>query len=71
MARLIYHRPMYAILDECTSHLSLEIEQHLYNYMKTVGITLMTVSHRQTLWQYHDYQLKFDGDRKYSFGELV
>ena len=63
MARLIYHKPIYAILDECTSSMSIDIESHLYAFMKKQGITLITVSHRETLWKYHDYLLRFLGDR--------
>lgn len=70
MARLIYHRPQYAILDECTSAVSVDVEGHLYSYMKSVGITMITVSHRETLWKYHDYLLRFFGDRQYSFTEM-
>jgi ATP-binding cassette subfamily D (ALD) protein 3 len=70
MARLIYHKPNYAILDECTSAVSMDVEGHLYSYMKSVGITLITVSHRETLWKYHDYLLKFYGDKQYSFGPM-
>ena len=70
MARLIYHKPLYAILDECTSAVSVDVEGHLYTYMKEMGITLITVSHRETLWKYHDYLLKFYGDRQYTFGEM-
>ena len=70
MARLIYHKPIYAILDECTSAMSIDIEAHLYQYMKDQGITLITVSHRETLWKYHEYLLKFMGDRKYTFGDM-
>jgi ABC-type uncharacterized transport system fused permease/ATPase subunit len=68
MARLIYHKPLYAILDECTSAVSIDVEGHLYTYMKEQGITLITVSHRDTLWKYHDYLLRFYGDKQYSFG---
>ena len=70
MARLIYHKPIYAIMDECTSSMSIDVESHLYSYMKDQGITLITVSHRDTLWKYHDYLLRFLGDRQYTFGEM-
>jgi ATP-binding cassette subfamily D (ALD) protein 3 len=63
MGRLIYHKPTYAILDECTSAVSIDVEGHLYTYMKELGITLITVSHRDTLWKYHEYLLKFKGDQ--------
>jgi len=70
MGRLIYHKPMYAILDECTSAVSIDVEGHLYSHMKESGITLITVSHRDTLWKYHDYLLKFKGDKEYEFGNM-
>ena len=70
MARLFYHRPKYAILDECTSSVTLEIEKAMYDTAKSLGITLMTVSHRRSLWRYHGWILQFDGQGGYFFGEL-
>lgn len=70
MARLFYHAPKYAILDECTSSVTLEIERVMYNEAKRLGITLMTVSHRRSLWKYHKNILQFDGQGHYIFTKL-
>jgi ATP-binding cassette subfamily D (ALD) protein 3 len=70
MARLFYHSPKYAILDECTSQLSLDIEAFLYQRCKELGITLITVAHRKSVWKYHDLILKFDGKGNYEFRPL-
>lgn len=67
MARLFYHQPQFAILDECTSAVSVDVEGFIYTHCKEVGITLFTVSHRKTLWKYHEYVLQFDGRGAYSF----
>ena len=70
MARLFYHAPRYAILDECTSSVTLEIERTMYNEAKRLGVTLMTVSHRRSLWKYHKNILQFDGQGNYIFTKL-
>lgn len=70
MARLFYHAPKYAILDECTSSVTLEIEKAMYDNAKALNITLMTVSHRRSLWKYHDNILQFDGQGQYIFTKL-
>jgi ABC-type uncharacterized transport system fused permease/ATPase subunit len=48
--------------------MSIDFEGKLYEYMKSVGITLISISHRRTTWKYHDYLLKFLGDREFTFG---
>lgn len=70
MARLFYNRPKYAILDECTSSVTLEMEKVMYEHAKALGITLMTVSHRRSLWKYHSKILQFDGQGHYIFTKL-
>lgn len=70
MARLFYHRPQFAILDECTSAVSVDVEGQMYSYCREAGITLFTVSHRKSLWQHHDFYLQFDGRGSYEFGPI-
>ncbi len=67
MARVFYHRPRYAILDECTSAVSSDVEGTIYRTCRTLGITIFTVSHRPNLQQYHDFQLAFDGHGNYTY----
>ncbi|XP_065176362.1 ATP-binding cassette sub-family D member 3-like [Sycon ciliatum] len=70
MARLFYHRPQFAILDECTSAVSVDVEGFMYSHCREVGITLFTVSHRKTLWKYHEHVLQFDGRGAYEFRQI-
>eukprot|EP01100_Stratorugosa_tubuloviscum_P000005 TRINITY_DN0_c1_g1_i3.p1 TRINITY_DN0_c1_g1~~TRINITY_DN0_c1_g1_i3.p1 ORF type:complete len:725 (-),score=331.19 TRINITY_DN0_c1_g1_i3:237-2411(-) len=71
MARLFYHRPHYAILDECTSAVSDEVEDTIYETCAELGVTLFTVSHRYYLRKYHNYLLKFEGrEGKWEWSEV-
>ncbi|KAG0714721.1 ATP-binding cassette sub-family D member 3 [Chionoecetes opilio] len=67
MARLFYHKPQFAILDECTSAVSVDVEDAMYQYCQQVGITLFTVSHRKSLWKHHEYFLHMDGRGSFDF----
>ena len=40
----------------------MDVEAKLYQLCKNIGITLFTVSMKQTLIPHHDYMLNFDGD---------
>lgn len=71
MARLFLHRPRFAILDECTSAVSIDVEGELYRYaQETLKMTLFTISHRPSLNVFHAYRLQFDGQGGYLFGPL-
>jgi len=60
MVRMIYHSPKFAILDECTSTVSAEMEAKFYNKCKEIGISLFTISHRVSLFKYHDFHLRIE-----------
>jgi ATP-binding cassette subfamily D (ALD) long-chain fatty acid import protein len=42
----------------------------MYTHAKELGISLLTVSHRSSLWKYHDHILQFDGAGGYVFTDL-
>ncbi|MEA5512432.1 ABC transporter ATP-binding protein/permease [Nodularia sp. UHCC 0506] len=60
-ARLLLNMPNYVILDEATSALDLANENNLYQQLKAKGTTLISVGHRPSLLQYHEYVLELDG----------
>ncbi|KAK3201771.1 hypothetical protein GRF29_164g622932 [Pseudopithomyces chartarum] len=57
IARLLYHEPRYAFIDEGTSAVSSDVEGLLYERAKAKGITLITISTRASLKRYHDFTL--------------
>ncbi|XP_053529645.1 ATP-binding cassette sub-family D member 3 isoform X2 [Ictalurus punctatus] len=71
MARLFYHKPQFAILDECTSAVSVDVEDYIYSHCRKVGITLFTVSHRKSLWKHHEFYLHMDGRGGYEFKRIT
>eukprot|EP00039_Didymoeca_costata_P000030 m.43872 g.43872 ORF g.43872 m.43872 type:complete len:1317 (-) comp10017_c0_seq2:599-4549(-) len=64
MARLFFHRPKYAILDECTSAVTNSMEVLLYQECRRLGISYITICHRPALRAWHDLNLHLLGDGK-------
>ncbi len=71
MARLFFNKPKWAVLDECTSAVSVDVEGRMYAQCKELGITLFTVSHRKSLWAFHEYVLSFDGRGGFAFNRIT
>lgn len=70
MARLFYHKPMFAVLDECTSAVSVDVEGFMYEECRRQRIGLVTISHRRSLWKYHDFLFTFDEDLGWKFEKM-
>ena len=69
MARLIYHHPKFAILDECTSAVSIDVEEKLYRAANERGITSITISQRLALEEFHTRELRMgdcEGEKGWS-----
>ncbi|WP_066743110.1 ABC transporter ATP-binding protein/permease [Cupriavidus sp. D384] len=61
-ARLLLARPRYALLDEATSALDIGNETGLYSQLLSGPTTLVSVSHRPTVLQYHSQVLELRGN---------
>ncbi|KAJ6733559.1 ATP-BINDING CASSETTE SUB-FAMILY D MEMBER [Salix koriyanagi] len=62
MARLFYHKPKFAILDECTSAVTTDMEERFCTKVQAMGTSCITISHRPALVAFHDVVLSLDGE---------
>jgi putative ATP-binding cassette transporter len=56
-ARLFLQKPLIAFLDEATSALDEQTERLLYERLHSLSLTYVSISHRNTLQEFHDLLL--------------
>ena len=69
-ARLFYHKPCLAFLDEATSSLGLTEEGCLYQRCESLGIAVVSIGHRDSLMQYHKNFLKIKDNGLWEYGKI-
>ncbi|MFN6515786.1 MAG: ABC transporter ATP-binding protein/permease [Nostoc sp. CreGUA01] len=61
-ARLLITHPSFTILDEATSALDLTNEDNLYRQLQESQTTFISVGHRESLFNYHQWVLELKED---------
>lgn len=67
MARLLYAKPAFAVLDEATSAVDEKLEEKFYSQLRLMGVVMVSVAHRPAVAKYHDCILHLDGKKGYTF----
>lgn len=68
-ARIFYWKPRFAILDEATSAMDKETEEHLYRSLIDLGTTVISISHNNNVIEMHDTLVRLDGQGGYTIEE--
>lgn len=68
MARVLFHSPQLAVVDEISSAVDLATERRFYDECRRRGVTLLSIGHRPSLREYHSviYIVEEKGLRKLS-----
>ncbi|MBE9224385.1 ABC transporter ATP-binding protein/permease [Phormidium sp. LEGE 05292] len=64
-ARLVVTHPRFTILDEATSALDLKNEGKLYQELQKTKTTFISVGHRESLFNYHQWVLELTDNSKW------
>ena len=63
-ARILFHKPKFVVLDEATNAISVDMEDYLFQLLKTYNFNFMTISQRPSLIKYHDVLLEISSEDK-------
>ena len=66
MARLFYHKPKFAILGECTSAVTTDMEERFCAKVRSMATSCITISHCPALVTFHEVVLSLDGEGGWS-----
>lgn len=70
LARVVFKRPQFVVLDEGTNAVSSDVEDYLFDMLRKKQITFITLLHRPLLIKYHDYLLEVHEDKHWDFVAL-
>lgn len=62
-ARIMFHKPLYVVLDEATNAISVDMEDYLFNLLKRYRFNFISISQRPTLIKYHEMLLEIGENR--------
>ncbi len=63
IARMLYHKPQFAVLDQCTTMLSEQLEREIYRVCAALDITVITISSLpRGLPEFHSQHLMLTGE---------
>ena len=66
IGRLLFHKPSFVVLDECTSAMDEDIEQEIYRLVIKTGAGILSIAHRSTLVRFHHKLIKIRKDGSYN-----
>jgi len=69
-ARLLLNKPHYLVLDESTSALDVENERKLYDLLRELEISFVSVGHRTSLIGYHNKLLELAADGTWNLRDI-
>ena len=66
IARILVHRPTFALLDEATSAIPSKLEEEIFKVLAQKDITCITIAHNKELRKWHKNVLELTGNGRYS-----
>lgn len=71
LARVLYHKPCFAVLDESTSSVDEALEEKFYNLCRHHRITVITIGHKSSLKRFHQLHLHVDRRGYCNISEII